>query len=154
DGGNLLHGATWGGSIEMVRFLLERGLDVNAANDNGLTPLMVAALQGRVDMARVLLKAEADRKARGSFAVYQKKPAVEYARQLEDRRQRHAMLRVLTGRSAAADAVEAAFHEVQRFPEAAEKPIFQKIVKLLSEVCAKPPKAWKECAGVYACRGG
>jgi ankyrin repeat protein len=153
DGDKLLHRAAWSESVEMVRFLLEQGLDVNAANQDGFTPLMVAALQGQVEIVRVLLKARADRKVRGSFGPFKKKTAVEYARQVEDQQQQRALLKLLTGKSAAGDPVEAAFQEVASYRQAAEKPGFRKIVKLLSEVCAKPPKPWKNCAGVYACHG-
>jgi ankyrin repeat protein len=43
----------------MVQLALQRGLDVNAADEYGQTPLMRAADRGRVDAIAVLLQAGA-----------------------------------------------------------------------------------------------
>ncbi len=135
----------------MVRFLLERGLDVNARDHGGFTPLMAAALQGLLDIARILLKAGADVKARGSFALTENKTALQFARQVEDQQARKAMLELLTGKAAGKDPVERAFQDVQAFAEAAEKAAFQEVLELLGHVCGQGPRPWKKCRGVYAC---
>ncbi|HEY7819457.1 MAG TPA: ankyrin repeat domain-containing protein, partial [Vicinamibacteria bacterium] len=51
------------GSHEIVRTLLQRGEDVNAAQGDGMTALHWAALAGDVDLARMLLYAGANVKA-------------------------------------------------------------------------------------------
>ncbi|CVL07664.1 related to Ca2+/calmodulin-dependent protein kinase Ibeta2 [Fusarium mangiferae] len=42
------------GDIDMVRLLVDRGIDVNAPDENGRTPLHLSATIGNVEMARVL----------------------------------------------------------------------------------------------------
>jgi len=51
-----LHSAAFGGHVEIVKLLLERGADPNAKTDDGLTPLHIAAFKGHVDVVRVLLE--------------------------------------------------------------------------------------------------
>ncbi|NCD22468.1 MAG: ankyrin repeat domain-containing protein, partial [Spartobacteria bacterium] len=46
--------AAKGGHLEIVRFLLERGADVNARNEYGKTPLCLAALDHRDDVVACL----------------------------------------------------------------------------------------------------
>jgi ankyrin repeat protein len=48
----------------VTRLLIERGADVNAAQTAGYRPLHQAAVVGREDLVRMLLKAGADRTAR------------------------------------------------------------------------------------------
>ncbi|KAK4048163.1 SPT3 Dosage dependent suppressor of Ty-induced promoter mutations-like protein [Microbotryomycetes sp. JL221] len=57
---NLLHLATVLGFHRLAQFLLARGIDFDAADRNGFTPLHFAALYGRVAIARLLLDAGAD----------------------------------------------------------------------------------------------
>jgi ankyrin repeat protein len=45
---------------EMVRFLIERGADVNRIDENGLTPLVAAADKGNSDIFTILLAEGAD----------------------------------------------------------------------------------------------
>jgi len=40
-----LHTASWGGSLEILQFLLESGQDPDAADDSGMTAMMVAILR-------------------------------------------------------------------------------------------------------------
>lgn len=56
---DLLWVMAYGGNIETVRALLDKGADVNARHD-GWTPLMAAADQGQLEVARLLLSKGAD----------------------------------------------------------------------------------------------
>ncbi|KAK4450968.1 hypothetical protein QBC34DRAFT_459370 [Podospora aff. communis PSN243] len=60
DGISLLGLAASDGHLEVVKYLLERGCDVNAVDCNGRTPLMEAALWSQVRVVDMLLKAGAD----------------------------------------------------------------------------------------------
>ena len=58
---NALHYACSGpDSLEVVRFLLDQGVDIDARSPNGTTPLMMAARYGSQDAAELLLKRGAD----------------------------------------------------------------------------------------------
>jgi len=59
-----LHLAASEGDVELVKELLEQGLNVNARDMHGLTPLHVAALKGHTEVAKVLLEHGADVNAR------------------------------------------------------------------------------------------
>ena len=60
DAGAALRAAASRGELETVRSLLASGVDVDAANEYGATPLIVASIRGRADVVRVLLEAGAD----------------------------------------------------------------------------------------------
>ena len=60
DGNTLLHHAAYGGNAAILRTLLGRGLDVNARNRLGYTPLIQAATDERIRGVRCLLDAGAD----------------------------------------------------------------------------------------------
>lgn len=53
--------AVHGGRSEEVERLLAEGLDVNIADGDGITPLMAAAMNGHLTIARLLLAAGAFR---------------------------------------------------------------------------------------------
>ena len=55
-----LHYAATGGSLEMVKLLLEAHAYIDAASPNGSTPLMMAAMYGTSDAVKLLLEAGAD----------------------------------------------------------------------------------------------
>ena len=55
-----LHVASQGGFAVVVKALLDRGADVNAATTTGATPLMLAAQAGNAPAVAVLLDAKAD----------------------------------------------------------------------------------------------
>jgi CubicO group peptidase (beta-lactamase class C family) len=44
------------GKIDNVKMLIDAGADINAANENGITPLITAKVNGREDVAQMLLK--------------------------------------------------------------------------------------------------
>ncbi len=55
DGRTPLHWAARGVHLEVLRFLVERGADVRAADANGLTPLHNTASRGHLEASRVLV---------------------------------------------------------------------------------------------------
>jgi len=52
--GSALHAAVIGGSLEVVRFLIEQGADPNAKHCGGSTPLALATLNGQTAIADYL----------------------------------------------------------------------------------------------------
>ncbi|TFG77055.1 MAG: MBL fold metallo-hydrolase, partial [Chrysiogenales bacterium] len=67
QGRTLLHGAAAAGQLEMARWLIERGAEVDARTLQLSTPLMHAALSGKADMVRLLIDQGADLAARDSY---------------------------------------------------------------------------------------
>lgn len=55
--------AAWAGDLPEVARLLDEGAHVNAANDQRLTPLILASFQGHADVVKLLLQRGADRNA-------------------------------------------------------------------------------------------
>jgi ankyrin repeat protein len=64
-----LHWAAFSGNIDLVRFLLEKGAEVDARNGRGLTPLAFAALQGRTPAAGLLIERGADANVRNALNI-------------------------------------------------------------------------------------
>ena len=60
-----IHCAVVGAKIEVVRFLVEKGADLDAKNKNGLSPLFTALDRGRNSIAAVLIDNGADLNFRG-----------------------------------------------------------------------------------------
>lgn len=56
----LLHAAAAGGNPEIIKALLENNLAVNAKDDKGNTPLLIAVQNSKIAAAQVLLKQAAD----------------------------------------------------------------------------------------------
>ena len=98
DGWTALHEASRSGFTDGVRYLLERGADVNmnSANEYGDTPLTLASSEGRVEVVRALLEAGADVNKRDSLGRSPLYHALEdktwYS---EERRQGRAQVAVL-----------------------------------------------------------
>jgi ankyrin repeat protein len=63
----LLHDATRDGDVKRARESLKRGANVDQENEQGLTPLHWSALNGRTDMAELLLEHGANLNARESY---------------------------------------------------------------------------------------
>lgn len=78
NGSRPLHEAAFGdwGSPTAVRILLSRGAKVDATDDDGRTPLMLAAEWGEVECVRLLLAAGADR----TLKDHTEKTALDYAK--------------------------------------------------------------------------
>jgi len=60
-GWNVLHYASFAESDEVLRWALGLGLDLNRKAPNGMTALMLAARQGKLEMVKALADAGADR---------------------------------------------------------------------------------------------
>jgi ankyrin repeat protein len=56
----VLHMAVAAKRLKLMKLLLEKGCDVNAADRNGATPLYMACQYGRLDMVKVLMGYGAD----------------------------------------------------------------------------------------------
>lgn len=73
DGFTALHWAAWSGLPRCSAKLIDDGgLDINAKDNSGYTPLMLAALRGNVEVVRLLLQKGADislKNAKGETAV-------------------------------------------------------------------------------------
>ena len=52
--------AVLSGTQSAVQFHIQRGLDINATDKEGRSPVMLAALKGNVEICRLLLEAGAD----------------------------------------------------------------------------------------------
>jgi len=59
-GSTLLQAATYG-NVEIMRYLIEQGIDINGASNGGNTALHAAACMGFYDAAKLLLEKGADR---------------------------------------------------------------------------------------------
>ena len=60
EGVTPLHFAVFGNAVDAVRLLLEKYHTRGCADDNGFTPLHIAAQQGNIEITELLLKHEAD----------------------------------------------------------------------------------------------
>ena len=58
--GTPLHSASFEGHLQVVRYLLRQGVDVNSRNSGNDTPLLLASWQGHLDVVQCLLKHGAD----------------------------------------------------------------------------------------------
>ena len=51
----LLHGAAKLGNIQLIKSLVERGVNINAQNDNGDTALHIAAKNNQLEVSAILM---------------------------------------------------------------------------------------------------
>ncbi|MFC2145871.1 ankyrin repeat domain-containing protein, partial [Acidobacteriota bacterium] len=80
QGSTPLYYAAGGSSREIVKLLIQKGANVNAANFEKVTPMHVAAYAGRVPIAQLLIEAGADINARNAFGDTPLHWAVFYGR--------------------------------------------------------------------------
>ncbi len=59
-----LHVACYDGKLDVLRFLIDRGSDINSPNEEGFIPLHLASRYGHVEAARLLLDRGSDVNAR------------------------------------------------------------------------------------------
>jgi len=143
DGGGVLQASVFCENPELVRLLLDQGLDVNEADSDGFTPLMAAAYQGDVATARLLVEAGADLHARGKFGLVIKAlTAFEWAK----RERKKAVVDLLTQAGGpGADPAEAA---LERFAAVAAEPGYAEAVQRLGTLAGKAPSPWRKAKGV------
>ena len=60
-----VHSAVVGGKEDVVKFLIDKGADLNIRNKNGLTPVFTAIDRGRNNIAKVLIENGADINIKG-----------------------------------------------------------------------------------------
>ena len=58
DGHTVLMDAAWGGNLDLVNFLIEKGVDLKASDKYGETILMSAAQGRSLDLVKFLLRKE------------------------------------------------------------------------------------------------
>ncbi|MDA7624944.1 ankyrin repeat domain-containing protein, partial [bacterium] len=63
----MLNWASMGKNTELIKYLIDKGADVNSKNKDGLTPLMFAGTKGRVENALLLIENGADLFAKNSI---------------------------------------------------------------------------------------
>ena len=64
-----LHYAVFNGHDDLVKYLIAQGAQVNAPSPNGSTPLMIAAREGKEDLAKVLLEWPAGKRDSGESTL-------------------------------------------------------------------------------------
>ena len=65
--GTALHAASFEGHLQVVRYLLRLGVDVNVRNTENDTPLLLASMEGHLDVVQCLLYHEADLDLENTF---------------------------------------------------------------------------------------
>jgi ankyrin repeat protein len=74
-----LHYAAMNGELKMIDFLLERSAYIDAASENGTTPMMMAARSGKIDAVKLLVERGADPSQRNRAGL----TAADYLRRLD-----------------------------------------------------------------------
>jgi hypothetical protein len=149
---DLLEVAASSGNVEIVRFLLDRGLPVNGhwkpVNDTIRkighdSPLIQAADNAAVEVVRILLEAGADRNAK-----YNGQTALQLVKErlrdpdYEDQKQEYQQIAALLGDSPAKKKEKAPAKAepegVRDFARNAKRPEYVALRKLLTERCGEP----------------
>jgi hypothetical protein len=144
--------AAYGGNEDIVTRLLADGLDPNQAGADGLTPLMVAAMQGRSAVIRVLLAAGADPHHRGGSGSFFRQPGKTALEISQENRKKDVipLLAAAVGLSPEA-AEDPAYAAARHFRETATTPAFQVVLRRLAYECGRPPVPWAKRKGVFRC---
>jgi thioredoxin-related protein len=95
--------------LEIASTLVYSGADIDIRNSGGITPLMIAAREGRRDMVKLLLTAG----ARVDFKDYQGNSAADWAQQSGDNQ----LVKMLTRRISALPVVNNVTHSGDNFAE-------------------------------------
>lgn len=67
SGASILHLAVYGKNLDIVKVLVDNGIDLEARDNHYFTPLLVAAIEGNVEMVEYLFSAGADKEATTVF---------------------------------------------------------------------------------------
>ncbi|XP_070540511.1 fibronectin type 3 and ankyrin repeat domains protein 1-like [Ptychodera flava] len=78
----LMRACTLGGNTEVARVLISSGANVNTKDNDGKTPLMIAALNGHLSLVELLIQKGADIHVKNEFG----KTAVDFAGSFDRRR--------------------------------------------------------------------
>lgn len=66
EGGNVLHQASYRGDLSLVKSLIECGVDKNAKNDFGNSPLIIASWRGHLEIVKYLISIGCDKEAKNN----------------------------------------------------------------------------------------
>ena len=80
DVGTPLHRAAANNKIEAVAALISHGADVNARDEDGLTPLIMACFGGYAKVVEALLDAGADKELKATSGRWEGKTPLDIAR--------------------------------------------------------------------------
>ncbi|XP_043964694.1 myotrophin isoform X3 [Gambusia affinis] len=69
EGRKPLHYAADFGQLDVIKYLLDKGADVNATDKHGLTPLMNACFEDHKECAKILLEKGADKHIKSSQGI-------------------------------------------------------------------------------------
>lgn len=154
---DVLETAAAGGNVEIVRFLIEQGLPLEghwqprssvARREGHMTPLICAAVSGKIDAVRLLLQAGADRDAKfnGANARKQAQDMANLCKingDTEGQRTLLAVAALLVEPSGAGNTgAAAATDEIAKFAGNAKQPGFMQARQLLQDRCGEA-KPWQ-----------
>lgn len=154
---DVLECAAMGGNVDIVRFLLDKGLPVeghwqprsNVARRLGhQTPLILAAIYAHADVVGLLLQAGADRNAmcngQTALKIAQEEIRVPtFAHSAERKQQFVEIVALLSEPQADSEsAPDTAAEEVARFAENAQQPAYAALCQKLTALCGEA-RAWQ-----------
>jgi hypothetical protein len=148
---DVLEMAAEGGNVEIVRFLLDKGMPLEghwqprsqeAHREGHITPLTCAAMEGHVEVVRLLLRAGADRNAKfdGESLLTRVKNEIKYQGidAGPEQKQQYVEVAALLAESSSDDgkpAEDTATLEMANFARNALQPAYVQIRQMLAERC-------------------
>jgi uncharacterized protein len=149
---DLLEMAAGGGNVEIVRFLIDKGLPLEghwkprypeARREGHMTALMCAAIEGRVEVVRLLLKAGADRDAKfnGETALKMVKGEIKFPTLpgSAERKQPYLEVAALLAETlpSGEPAEDTAVLELANFAENARQATYLQVRQMLADRCGE-----------------